>query len=80
MPVGCPECNGTGYRGRIAVYEIMSVSKEIRELIQKNSTSGELKEHAVRNGMKTLRANCARLVLNGTTSMEEMMRVTFSKE
>ncbi|HEY9063225.1 MAG TPA: ATPase, T2SS/T4P/T4SS family [Pseudobacteroides sp.] len=77
---GCPNCNNTGYRGRIAIYEIMTISNEIRDLIAKNVTSDTIKAAAIKNGMKTLRANCARLVISGVTTVEEMFRVTYSKE
>lgn len=80
MPKGCPNCNNTGYRGRIAIYEIMTISSEERELIAKNVTSDKLKEVAINNGMKTLRDNCARLVKSGVTSLDEMFRVTYAKE
>ncbi|MCX7842213.1 MAG: ATPase, T2SS/T4P/T4SS family [Clostridia bacterium] len=80
MPGGCPDCNNTGYRGRIAVYEIMTINRAIREMIAKNATAGELKDVCIKNGMKTLRDNCARFVLSGVTSMEEMLRIAFSKD
>ncbi len=77
---GCPNCNNTGYRGRIAIYEIMTIDNEIRDLIAKNVTSDTIKAAAIKGGMKTLRANCARLVLSGVTTVDEMIRVTYSKE
>jgi len=77
---GCQHCNNTGYRGRIAIYEIMTINNEIRDLIAKNVTSDTIKAAAINNGMKTLRANCARLVLSGITTVDEMIRVTYSKE
>ena len=80
MPKGCPACNDTGYKGRIAVYEIMNITREHRELIAKNVNSNVLKDLSVKNGMKTLRENCARLVVSGVTSVEEMMRISYSKE
>ncbi|MDP4180864.1 MAG: ATPase, T2SS/T4P/T4SS family [Bacillota bacterium] len=77
---GCPHCNNTGYKGRIAVYEIMTINSEIRELVAKNVTADMIKAACIKNGMKTLRANCSRLVLSGVTTIEEMVRVAFSKE
>ncbi|WP_242857025.1 GspE/PulE family protein [Pseudobacteroides cellulosolvens] len=77
---GCPNCNNTGYRGRIAIYEIMTINSEIRDLVAKNVTSDTIKAAAIKSGMKTLRANCARLVLSGVTTVDEMVRVTYSKE
>ncbi len=78
--VGCEECNNTGYRGRIAVYEIMTVNREIRELIAKNENADVIKEAALRNGMKTLRMNCARVVKNGVTTIDEMLRIAYSED
>ncbi|NLM58163.1 MAG: Flp pilus assembly complex ATPase component TadA [Clostridium sp.] len=77
---GCEHCNNTGYKGRIAVYEILQVDKEIRELISKNANSDDIKDLAIKHGMKTLRMNSARLVKNGTTSIEEMMRIAYSED
>lgn len=79
-PKGCSACSNTGYKGRIAIYEIMTINNEIMELISKNVPANVLKEAAVRNGMKTLRDNCSRLVREGVTSMDELFRVTFGQE
>lgn len=76
---GCSACNETGYKGRIAIYEIMNITRQHRELIAKNVSPGELKDFAVSMGMNTLRDSCARVVKNGTTSIDEMLRVTYSK-
>ncbi|MEN6316755.1 MAG: ATPase, T2SS/T4P/T4SS family [Clostridiaceae bacterium] len=78
--VGCPECNNTGYKGRIAIYEIMIVSNDMVELISRNSPANVIKESAVRNGMKTLRDNCSKLVLQGVTTMDELFRVTYAPD
>ncbi|MEN8906964.1 MAG: ATPase, T2SS/T4P/T4SS family [Clostridiales bacterium] len=77
---GCRHCNNTGYKGRVAVYEIMKINRELRDLISVNENTGKLKQAAIRNGMVTLRENCVRLVRNGITSVEEMLRVTYSKD
>lgn len=77
---GCPECNNMGYKGRIAVYEIMEVNREIREMIAKNENSDVIKDVAIKNGMKTLRMNSARLVKNGVTTIDEMLKIAFSKD
>lgn len=79
-PKGCPECNNTGYKGRIAIYEIMTITPEIVELISRNTPFNILKEAAVKNGMVTLRENCGRLVREGVTTLEEMLRVTYAQE
>lgn len=78
--VGCPLCNQTGYKGRTAIHEIMVVNKEMRELINRSCSAEELRAMAVQNGTKTLREGCADLVLQGVTTMEELIRVTYSNE
>ena len=78
-PVGCPACNGTGYKGRIAVYEILTITDELM-LISANATTGKMKDLALKSGMKTLAANCSRLVLEGVTSLEEMLSVVAVRE
>ena len=80
LPKGCPVCNNAGYKGRIAIYEIMSMNNEIRDMISKNVTADVLKATAIKNGMNTLRDSCTRLVVDGITSVEELIRVTYTKE
>lgn len=79
-PTGCKECNNSGYKGRIAIYEIMNITRKHRDMIAKNCTSDELKELSIGLGMHTLRDSCIRRVKEGTTSMDEMLRVTYSKD
>jgi type IV pilus assembly protein PilB len=74
---GCPACSGSGYKGRLALYEIMPVGPEIKEMILEGASADELKKTAVRLGMKTLRMSGLTKVKDGTTSIEEVMRVTF---
>lgn len=76
-PCGCDKCNGTGYKGRIGVYEIMTVTETLRELISKGASAEEIKAEATKEGMVDLAGNAARLVLNGTTTVDEMMRIAF---
>ena len=78
--VGCAECNHTGYKGRIAIYEIMTFNHEMAELVARNSPESVIKEAAIRNGMKTLRDNCSKLVLQGVSTMDELYRVTYAQE
>jgi type IV pilus assembly protein PilB len=73
---GCGNCNGTGYRGRIAVYEIMVMSDELREFILNGASTLELKREAVRQGMKTLRMSALSKLAEGQTSVEEVVRAT----
>jgi type IV pilus assembly protein PilB len=74
---GCPACNGSGYRGRIALYEIMPLKDEIKEMILEGASADELKKTALRLGMKTLRMSGLAKVKIGITSIEEVMRATF---
>ncbi len=74
---GCSACNNTGYKGRIALYEVMPISDEIRELILEGASANEIKKTAVRLGMKTLRMSGLSKVKEGITSIEEVLRVTF---
>ena len=73
---GCENCNGTGYKGRTALYEVLAVSQEIKELINKGATSIEIQEQARREGMKTLREAGLIKVKQGITTLEEVGRVT----
>ena len=73
---GCPDCRFTGFRGRTAIFEILVVNDEIRELIFKRVTSQVIKNKALSYGMETLRKDGLRKVLNGITTLSEVMRVT----
>lgn len=73
---GCPACNNTGYRGRIALYEVMPIYDEIQELILANAPAAEIKKEAIRLGMKTLRLSGINKVREGITSIEEVVRAT----
>ena len=72
---GCPECNFTGYRGRTALLEIMLMSDEIRGLVAHQRPSSEIKRAALREGMMTLRRDGWNRVLDGITTIEEVLRV-----
>jgi type IV pilus assembly protein PilB len=71
---GCPNCAGTGFRGRVALYEVMPVQGKIRRLIE--ASTEEIFAAAVEQGMQTLRQDGIRLVLDGTSSIDEIRRVT----
>jgi general secretion pathway protein E/type IV pilus assembly protein PilB len=74
--VGCRECRNTGYHGRRAIFEWMDTTNEIRQLILKNVSSDVLREAAIRSGMRTLAEDGWRLVRQGVTTPEEVLRVT----
>ena len=73
---GCGSCNGTGYRGRLAIYEVMVMHEGIKELILRNASVVELKREAVKLGMSTLRMSALQKVREGLTTIEETVRVT----
>lgn len=73
---GCPVCNKTGYKGRIALYEIMIVNDEIRKFVLEGASADELKKAAIRNDMKTLRMSGMTKVKEAVTTIEEVLRVT----
>jgi type IV pilus assembly protein PilB len=75
---GCQTCNFTGMKGRVAIYEVMPVTEELRTLVLKNCTTAEIREMAQSQGMKTLRQAGLGKVLEGTTTVEEILRVTLS--
>lgn len=74
---GCPLCADTGYYGRIGVYEIMEITSALREVITKKGSTERIKEIALAEGMDTLRMSAAQYVLDGTTTIEEMLKVSF---
>ncbi len=74
---GCPACNGSGYKGRIALYEVMPVGSEIKEMVLEGASADEIKKTAIRLGMKNLRMSGLTKIKEGITSMEEVFRVTF---
>lgn len=76
-PCGCQSCNGTGYYGRIGVYEIMELTPGVKRLINRKATAEEIKQQALKDGMQTLRMNAAKLVLSGTTSYQEILSVSY---
>jgi len=73
---GCRTCNNTGYKGRIAVYEIMVMTDELAEFVLNGASTLELKREAIRQGMKTLRMSALTKLSEGKTSMEEVVRAT----
>ena len=72
---GCNKCDFTGYKGRLGVYEIMAINKEIKKLVALGAHDLEIEEAAVKNGMKTLHQSCLNHILNGMTTIDEFVRV-----
>jgi type IV pilus assembly protein PilB len=75
---GCQTCNYSGMKGRVALYEVMPVTDELRQLILKEASAADIREAAERQGMKTLRQAGLAKVLDGTTTTQEVLRVTLS--
>ena len=79
-PCGCERCNGIGYKGRIGVYEIMTITPAIRHVISKRGSAEEIKDVALSEGMHTLRMSASRMVMEGITSFSEMIKVSFDND
>ncbi|OGQ83023.1 MAG: type IV-A pilus assembly ATPase PilB [Deltaproteobacteria bacterium RIFCSPLOWO2_12_FULL_60_19] len=75
---GCPVCSQTGYKGRIAIYEVMPMHEALKEMILQDASAADLKRHAVNWGMSTLRMGAIKKVREGLTTIEETVRVTDS--
>jgi len=73
---GCSVCNGTGYKGRIAMYEVMTLTEKLKGLVLQGVSAAELKAEAVRGGMRTLRMSGIAKVCNGVTTFDEVARIT----
>jgi type IV pilus assembly protein PilB len=75
---GCHTCSFTGMKGRVAIYEVMPISEELRDLMLRNAPTADIRDMALSQGMKTLRQNALQKVLEGVTTIEEVLRVTVS--
>jgi len=75
---GCKACNGTGYQGRIGIFEVLEMDDDIKELIMQKATADNIQDQAAENGMTTMMEDGVNKVLNGVTTVEELMRVTQS--
>ncbi|MCL6629273.1 MAG: GspE/PulE family protein, partial [Armatimonadetes bacterium] len=75
---GCEQCKGTGYKGRIGIFELMPVTDKVRDLILAKASSYSVKEAAIEAGMKTLREDALEKILLGLTTLEESLRVIYA--
>lgn len=75
-PCGCAKCDNSGYKGRIGVYEIMTMSPELKTIISKRQGVDMIKKKAMEEGMRTLRMSGSEYVLDGTTSFAELMKIS----
>ena len=76
-PCGCSKCDNTGFKGRIGVYEIMTMTPALKKIISKHEGADILKEQAMKEGMRTLRMSGSDYVLDGTTSFAELVKISF---
>ena len=76
--VGCATCNNSGYKGRVALYEVMRFHEDLKERVLQGASGAELKAAAIKLGMATLRASGIKKVLEGITTPEEILRVTMA--
>jgi type IV pilus assembly protein PilB len=74
--MGCAACNGTGYKGRVGLYEVMEVTEDMRELILVGASGLELRRKAIEEGMLTLRLSGLEKIRQGLTTVEEVVRET----
>lgn len=77
--MGCPICGNTGYKGRIAVHEILLLTKEHRDLIARNASINEITKFSIEQGMSTLKQECVDLLMRGITSFQEVTEITYSQ-
>jgi type IV pilus assembly protein PilB len=75
-PIGCDHCKGTGYKGRVGIYEVMPITDDMRQLIMRNGNSIDIAEQAQREGVRNLRQSGLLKVKSGVTSLEEIEAVT----
>ncbi len=75
---GCSYCGGTGYKGRTAIHEILLIDSNMKEIIARTESESEILEYAKSQGFETLNENCRALVLAGTTTVDELVRVTYA--
>ena len=75
-PVGCGECGGTGYTGRVSIVELLVMSDAIRGMVMRHVTAGEVRQQAIAEGMQTMYENGLSKAVEGVTTIEEVLRVT----
>jgi type IV pilus assembly protein PilB len=73
---GCPQCNGSGYAGRVGLYEVMVMSPSLKEMVLDRASTAELRERAMADGMITLRQDALKKMMDGMTTLEEVLRET----
>ncbi|MBM7581263.1 type IV pilus assembly protein PilB [Caldicoprobacter guelmensis] len=77
---GCSACNYTGYKGRVPVHEILVISKQHRQMIAQRASIDEIRDLSIKMGMSTLKDECIKLVMKGLTTIDEVIRVSYSQD
>ena len=77
---GCDQCNNTGYRGRMGIFEIMTFTDEVRELVMNHASTNVLRNASKKTGMRTLREKGLNAIYNGLTTIEEVVKETVMEE
>ena len=77
---GCKECHNSGYKGRMALFEIMQMVDEVRDMIMNQASTADLRAEVRRRGMRTLRESGLLSIYEGQTTIEEVVRETISEE
>jgi type IV pilus assembly protein PilB len=77
---GCDYCRGTGYRGRTGIFELLPVTDPLRGLIVRRAAANEIKAHAIRDGMRTLREDGLEKVMSGISTIDEILRVVYVQD
>ncbi|MEG2428979.1 MAG: type II secretion system protein GspE, partial [Oscillospiraceae bacterium] len=77
---GCERCNNTGYKGRTAIYEMVSISRAVSKLISQGATEAEIKVVAQQEGATFLRESAAQLVLDGIIDMRQLIKTTYGMD
>lgn len=80
QPCGCDACHHTGYRGRIGVFEILTLDNELKEMISSKCSTEDIREKAINKGMIDLEHSCIKAVLAGTTSIQELSSIIYKNE
>ena len=78
VPQGCVKCRGTGHKGRAGIFEIFQIDDEVRHMVNENLSTPQLRRQAREIGMRTMREDGIRKVLNGMTSANEVINVTMA--
>ena len=75
---GCGNCSDTGFKGRVAIYEVMVMTEPLKEFVLNGASGAEIKREAIRGGMVTLRRSALNMMLDSVTTISEVFRVSMS--